>query len=46
MRKSVHSPLFPQADLIVVLGSSLTVTPAADVPQVVKEKGGKLVICK
>lgn len=36
----------PQADLIIVLGSSLRVTPAADVPQVVKEKGGRLVICK
>ena len=36
----------PQADLIIVLGSSLRVTPAADIPEIVKRRGGKLVICK
>ena len=40
------SPSSSQADLIIVLGSSLTVRPGAGVPRVVKEKGGKLVICK
>ncbi|KAF2803071.1 NAD-dependent deacetylase sirtuin-7 [Mytilinidion resinicola] len=35
-----------QADLCLTLGSSLTVTPANEIPAVVgKRKGGKLVIC-
>jgi len=35
-----------QADLCIVLGSSLTVTPAADMPKyVAKQKGANLVIC-
>ncbi|XP_031565139.1 uncharacterized protein LOC116300405 [Actinia tenebrosa] len=34
-----------KSDLCIVLGSSLRVTPAADVPESVMEKGGKLVIC-
>jgi len=35
-----------QADLCIVLGSSLTVTPAADMPKyVAKQKDTKLVIC-
>jgi len=33
------------ADLCVVLGSSLTVTPAADIPKRVGKRGKKLVIC-
>lgn len=33
------------ADLCLVLGSSLTVTPAANMPQKCVEKGGKLIIC-
>ena len=32
--------------MCIVLGSSLRVTPAADVPEDVAKKGGKLVICK
>lgn len=32
------------ADLCLVLGSSLRVTPAADIPEVVFSKGGKVVI--
>lgn len=34
-----------QADLCIVLGSSLRVTPAADIPEEVAKRG-KLVICK
>eukprot|EP01121_Diplochlamys_sp_Union-15-3_P017964 TRINITY_DN6438_c0_g1_i4.p1 TRINITY_DN6438_c0_g1~~TRINITY_DN6438_c0_g1_i4.p1 ORF type:complete len:351 (-),score=45.54 TRINITY_DN6438_c0_g1_i4:166-1218(-) len=35
-----------EADVCIALGSSLTVTPAADVPKTVgKKKGGKLIIC-
>jgi len=34
-----------EADLHLVLGSSLRVTPAADMPERTHEKGGKLVIC-
>lgn len=33
------------ADLCIVLGSSLTVTPAADIPKRVAKHGKKLVIC-
>jgi len=34
-----------KSDLCIVLGSSLTVTPACDLPKIVAENGGKLVIC-
>jgi len=34
-----------QADLCIVMGSSLRVTPACEVPRVVS-KHGKLIICK
>lgn len=34
------------ADMCLVLGSSLRVSPANQVPLVVKQKGGKVVICK
>ncbi len=33
-----------EADLLLVVGSSLTVTPAADLPQVVLDHGGRLII--
>lgn len=33
-----------KADLALVLGSSMTVRPACDMPQIVKKQGGKLVI--
>ncbi len=33
-----------EADLMLVVGSSLTVTPAADLPQTVLEAGGRLII--
>ncbi|CAF1153544.1 unnamed protein product [Rotaria magnacalcarata] len=33
-----------KADVCLVLGSSLRVTPAADIPQLVGENGGKLII--
>jgi mono-ADP-ribosyltransferase sirtuin 6 len=33
------------ADLHLVLGSSLTVSPACDMPKISKKKGAKLVIC-
>lgn len=32
------------ADLMLAIGSSLVVTPAADLPRVAKERGAKLVI--
>jgi len=34
-----------KADLCIVLGSSLTVSPACHLPKIVAENGGKLVIC-
>lgn len=34
-----------KADACIVLGSSLTVTPAASCPKIVAKNGGKLVIC-
>ena len=34
-----------KADVCVVLGSSLTVSPAADIPATVGSRGGKLAIC-
>ena len=34
-----------KADLCLVLGSSLTVTPAADMPRKVAERKKKLVVC-
>ena len=36
--------LCQQADLIFAIGSSLVVTPAADLPQITKHAGGRLVI--
>ena len=33
-----------QSDLFIVLGSSLVVTPAADMPQYALDNGGRLVI--
>ena len=35
-----------KADLCIVLGSSLRVRPACQVPEVVLGKGGRVVICK
>eukprot|EP01114_Cavostelium_apophysatum_P020497 TRINITY_DN6888_c0_g1_i1.p1 TRINITY_DN6888_c0_g1~~TRINITY_DN6888_c0_g1_i1.p1 ORF type:complete len:371 (+),score=59.41 TRINITY_DN6888_c0_g1_i1:125-1237(+) len=34
-----------KADLCLVLGSSLTVSPANDIPKTVAKRGGKLIIC-
>ena len=34
-----------KADVCIVLGSSLTVTPAADIPATVAKRKGKLAIC-
>ena len=33
-----------QCDLFLAIGSSLVVTPAADIPRVAKERGARLVI--
>eukprot|EP00771_Trimastix_marina_P001945 gnl/Trimastix_PCT/3054.p1 GENE.gnl/Trimastix_PCT/3054~~gnl/Trimastix_PCT/3054.p1 ORF type:complete len:437 (-),score=68.47 gnl/Trimastix_PCT/3054:66-1376(-) len=33
------------ADLMICLGSSLTVTPAADMPRETAQRGGRLVVC-
>ena len=35
-----------QADMCIVLGSSLRVRPACQVPALVNHNGGKVVICK
>ena len=35
-----------KADLCIVLGSSLRVRPACQVPEVVLANGGKVIICK
>lgn len=35
-----------QADMCIVLGSSLRVRPACQIPEVVQAGGGKVVICK
>jgi len=43
MRKAFDNSY--KSDLCIVLGSSLTVTPAADMPKAVAQHGGKLVIC-
>jgi NAD-dependent SIR2 family protein deacetylase len=34
-----------KADVCIVLGSSLRVSPACDIPRMVKKRGGKLIIC-
>jgi NAD-dependent SIR2 family protein deacetylase len=34
-----------RADLMLALGSSLTVSPANQMPETTKQRGGKLVIC-
>jgi len=35
-----------EADMCIVLGSSLRVRPACQVPEVIRDHGGKVVICK
>ena len=35
-----------QADLCIVMGSSLRVRPACEVPVIVQNNGGKVIVCK